>query len=400
MTLGFSFAKCPNDSAEIATEKSAIFLVALSCCLAGVLWSFLYFVVFGFVITSFLPLLFTVIVGISIVISHLTKNHLLTAYLQIVCMIYITSIIQWSIGGVFDSGFVMAWAFCGPIVALMYFSIKESVAWLTLYIANILVTVIFDDFFTLGGLEMTAATRTMFFALNLICSSIVVFMFAAYFVKSIITEREKSNRLLLNILPSKTARELKSKGTTVAERHLDVCILFADIVDFTTYSSKHSPEEVVSRLNDIFTLFDRQVEGHKLEKIKTIGDAYMVAGGLSDGNSDHSQRMAELALDMMSSIARYEREPGKPFSLRIGIHLGPVIAGVIGKSKFAYDLWGDTVNVASRMESTGVDGEIQVSEAFCHALRGQFVFDKRGRIDIKGKGTMDSYFLRGRIVVE
>ena len=168
MRLGFSFAKDPNDSAEIATEKSAIFLVSLSCCLAGIMWSVMYVIIFGVVATSFLPFLFTIIVGISIILSHLIRNHLIAAYLQVFCMIYITSIIQWNIGGVFDSGFVMAWAFCGPMVALMYFSIKESVAWLILYIANIVITAVFDDYFTMSGLVVSDGTKVMFFALNLI----------------------------------------------------------------------------------------------------------------------------------------------------------------------------------------------------------------------------------------
>ncbi len=394
MNIGESFAFHPDDTAELRSEKFAIFLVSVSCCIAGCIWSAMYFWVFGFGLTAMMPLSFVFIVGLSLLISHLVGNHLIAAYAQIVCIIYITALIQWSIGGIFDSGFVIAWAFCGPITALMYFSIRESAAWFLLYLLNIAITVAFDDYFSAGREVVSETTKTLFFVMNLSISSAVVFLFAGFFVRSTLMEREEANRLLLNILPEKTARALKSQEGIIAEKHENVSILFADIVEFTRYSSTKQPEEIVTKLNDIFSHFDALVEDHGLEKIKTIGDAYMVVGGLTDSSSDHLRQIANLALAMMISIETFERETGISFSLRIGIHCGPVVAGVIGKSKFAYDLWGDTVNVASRMESTGVDREIQVSEPVARALGDQFNFDRRGSIDIKGRGLMDTYFLK------
>lgn len=394
MNIGKSFAFHPDDTAEVRSEKFAIFLVSVSCCIAGCIWSAMYFWIFGFGLTAMLPLAFVLIVGLSLLISHLVGNHLIAAYAQIVCIIYITALIQWSIGGVFDSGFVMAWAFCGPVTALMYFSIRESAVWFFLYLLNIAITVVFDDYFSAGRESVAETTKTLFFVMNLSFSSAVVFLFAGFFVRSTLMEREEANRLLLNILPEKTARALKSQEGVIAEKHDNVSILFADIVEFTRYSSTKQPEEIVTKLNDIFSHFDALVEAHRLEKIKTIGDAYMVVGGLTGTSPDHLKRIANLALAMMASIKTFERESGISFSLRIGIHCGPVVAGVIGKSKFAYDLWGDTVNVASRMESTGVDRQIQVSETVARSLGEEFVFDKRGTIDIKGRGLMDTYFLR------
>lgn len=394
MNIGESFAFHPDDTAEVRSEKFAIFLVSVSCCIAGCIWSAMYFWVFGFGLTAVMPLSFVFVVGLSLLISHLVGNHLIAAYAQIVCIIYITALIQWSIGGIFDSGFVMAWAFCGPITALMYFSIRESAVWFFLFLLNIAITVAFDDYFSAGREIVSDGTKTLFFVMNLSFSSAVVFLFAGFFVRSTLMEREEANRLLLNILPEKTARALKSREGIIAEKHENVSILFADIVEFTRYSSTKQPEEIVSKLNDIFSQFDLLVEGHGLEKIKTIGDAYMVVGGLTDNSPDHLGQIAALALAMMASIETFERESGISFSLRIGIHTGPVVAGVIGKSKFAYDLWGDTVNVASRMESTGVDRKIQVSEPVARALGDQFEFDKRGSVDIKGRGLMDTYFLK------
>lgn len=394
MKIGESFAFQPDDTAEVRSEKFAIFLVSVSCCIAGCIWSAMYFWVFGFGLTAMMPLSFVFIVGLSLLISHLVGNHLIAAYAQIVCIIYITALMQWSIGGIFDSGFVMAWAFCGPITALMYFSIRESAVWFFLYLLNIAITVAFDDYFSAGREIVADSTKILFFVMNLSISSAVVFLFAGFFVRSTLMEREEANRLLLNILPEKTARALKSQEGIIAEKHENVSILFADIVEFTRYSSTKQPEEIVTKLNDIFSRFDALVEDHGLEKIKTIGDAYMVVGGLTDNSPDHLGQIADLALAMMASIETFERESGISFSLRIGIHTGPVVAGVIGKSKFAYDLWGDTVNVASRMESTGVDRKIQVSEPVARALGDQFEFDKRGSIEIKGRGLMDTYFLK------
>ncbi|MEX3010800.1 adenylate/guanylate cyclase domain-containing protein [Hoeflea sp. TYP-13] len=397
MKLSEAFAYDPDDPAEVRAEKFAIFLVSISCCVAGLVWSAMYYAVFGAGLTAALPALFVLIVGSSLAISHLFKNHLIAAYSQIICIIYITTFSQWSIGGVVDSGFVMIWALCGPVIALMYFSVRESAVWLALYLINIAITVAFEGYFSAHGQAVSDGTKTLFFLMNLSFASVVVFVFARFFVQSTIREREKSNALLLNILPEKTARTLKSGEGIVAEKHDEVSILFADIVEFTKYASRQKPEEIVSKLNDIFSHFDTLVEDHDLEKIKTIGDAYMVVGGLTGTKADHAGQIADLALDMMASIDRFKRESGVSFSLRIGLHTGPVVAGVIGRSKFAYDLWGDTVNVASRMESTGVDGAIQVSEAMRRALNGRFEFEKRGSVEVKGRGLMDTYILQRRI---
>jgi adenylate cyclase len=392
----FSFANAPSDSAELKAEKFAIFLVAICCCVAGCIWAGMYYVVFGPGLTPVLPLMFVLVVGVSLIIAHIIKNHRIAAYSQVIGMIYMTSLVQWRVGGIFDSGYVMAWAFCGPIVALMYFSVKESAFWMLLYLLNIAITGVFQDQFGAHEQLISDQTKSMFFLMNASFSSVVVFVFASFFVQSMRYERERSNKLLLNIMPEETAQALKSRGGTIAEKYDNVCILFADIVNFTDYSSRKEPEEIVFTLNEIFTLFDKLVDDEGLEKIKTIGDAYMVAGGLSDRVSDSPRRMADLALKMMTSIAGFNRSEGTPFALRIGLHIGPVVAGVIGKSKFAYDLWGDAVNVASRMESTGIDGKIQVSDAFRQALKDEFAFEARGSVEVKGRGMMDTFFLTGR----
>ena len=324
------FAYDPGDTEDIRLEKFTIFLVAASCCLAGIAWTVMYYVVFGFGFISILPLSFVIIVGGSLVVCHLIRKHQPLVYIQIICIIYITTFIQWSIGGVFDSGFVLVWAFCGPVIALMFFSLKHSMIWLLLYLANLVVTVAFDDFFSGRAHQVSNDTRVFFFIMNLSVSSLVVFIFAGHFVTSAVREREKANKLLLNILPRKAARVLKTREGAIAEQYDDVSVLFADIVDFTQYSSVVSPDRLVTKLNEIFFRFDELTEQHGLEKIKTIGDAYMVVGGLPEPKPGHAETMAFLAMDMLSAIKEIEKDDGVPFSLRIGIHRGPVVAGVIG----------------------------------------------------------------------
>jgi adenylate cyclase len=208
-------------------------------------------------------------------------------------------------------------------------------------------------------------------------------------------EQEKSERLLLNILPKPIADRLKQGQSVIADSFDDVTVLFADIVDFTRLSAQMSPTELVVLLNEIFSTFDRLAEQHGLEKIKTIGDAYMVVGGLPTPRPDHAEAIAEMALDMQKEI-QFKAENGEPLRIRIGIHTGPVVAGIIGTRKFSYDLWGDTVNTASRMESHGLSGGIQVTATTYECLRDKYLFEKRGMIQVKSKGEMMTYLLLGR----
>ena len=205
----------------------------------------------------------------------------------------------------------------------------------------------------------------------------------------------RSDGLLRNILPDSIVERLESHEGHIAERHSDVTILFADIVGFTPLAQSVSPEALVEILDHMFTGFDALAERHGLEKIKTIGDAYMVAGGLPVAKSDHVQAVARMALDMRTAVEGMSVVLDRPLDVRIGIHTGDVVAGVIGRKKLAYDLWGDTVNTAARMESHGIAGEIQVTSEVRDLLRDDFVFEPRGRIEVKGKGSMECWLLRG-----
>jgi class 3 adenylate cyclase/CheY-like chemotaxis protein len=209
-------------------------------------------------------------------------------------------------------------------------------------------------------------------------------------------EQEKSERLLLNILPQPIAQRLKNDQGIIADTFAEATVLFADIVDFTRLATHIPATEVVSLLNDIFSLFDSLAEKHGLEKIKTIGDAYLVVGGLPTPRPDHAEAIADMALDMQKAVGGKTRDTGGLLQVRIGIHTGPVVAGVIGTRKFIYDLWGDTVNIASRMESFGVPGAIQVTAASYERLQQAFRLEERGSVEIKGKGEMTTYLLLGK----
>lgn len=213
--------------------------------------------------------------------------------------------------------------------------------------------------------------------------------------KRLALERSLSDALLLNVLPASIAERLKTSPEAIAERFEDASVLFADIVGFTPLSTSMPPEHVVALLAEVFARFDALAEHHGLEKIKTIGDAYLAAGGIPVPKPGHLRSMAFLALDMLEKVRAIGEAHGVSLGLRVGIHSGPVVAGVIGRRKFTYDLWGDTVNTSSRMESHGVAGRIHVSERIQAELADEFEFEDRGLIDIKGKGPMRTFFLNG-----
>ena len=220
------------------------------------------------------------------------------------------------------------------------------------------------------------------------------------YLQQLQVERDKSERLLLNILPAPIAERLKSGQETIADAFDEVTVVFSDLVGFTNMSARLSPELIVDRLNKIFQAFDALAARHGVEKIKTIGDAYMAVAGIPTPTDDHAERVAELALDMLDAIEEQNLRESETLQMRIGINTGPVVAGVIGTSKFAYDLWGDTVNTASRMESSGIPGKIQISSSTRALLGSKYKVAERGTIEIKGKGTMTTYLLTGRHPVD
>jgi len=235
--------------------------------------------------------------------------------------------------------------------------------------------------------------RVAFFVLNVTGVSLTAYLLLQYAVRARDEAFARSEGLLLNVLPRTIAERLKRTPGIIAESHPDVTVLFADVVDFTPFTSLTAPERVIGLLDEVFSRFDRLAERHGLEKIKTIGDAYMVAAGVPVARPDHAEVMAAMAIDMLAEFERVREELGLDLAIRIGMESGPVVAGVIGRHKFSYDLWGDTVNTASRMESHGIAGRVQVGVGAYQRLREKFRFEERGEIEVKGKGRLSAYLL-------
>ena len=216
------------------------------------------------------------------------------------------------------------------------------------------------------------------------------------YLKQLSIEQEKSEKLLLNILPKPISDRLKRGETQIADSFKEVTVMFSDLVNFTKISANIPPAELVRRISKIFSRFDQLAERYDLEKIKTIGDAYMIVGGVPTPRPDHAEAIADMALDMLEAIRQFRQDEEQPFDIRIGIHTGSVVAGIIGMKKFAYDLWGDTVNTASRMESHGLPGSIQISDVTYRYLGDKYLLEDRGKVWVKGKGDMNTYLLKGK----
>ncbi len=306
----------------------------------------------------------------------------------------------------FDAGFY--WYYLTiTIVAYMMFRLDQKWprrAWLFGFgLSGVAVTWV--SRWTFAPDHVTETTLEQIYAINVTTNVLVLWAAGAFFAsvseaaeQEAERERLRAEKLLLNILPAPIAERLKSEpDKTIADHFTSVTVLFSDICGFTEMSSRIGTDELIGILNDIFSRFDRLATRHGLEKIKTIGDAYMVVGGLPLPVEEHARRVADMALDMRQALAEFCAETEHNIDVRIGIHTGPVVAGVIGIEKLAYDLWGDTVNVASRMESHGARGRIQVS-ASTRALLDDAAFDieDRGTIEVKGKGPMAAYWLNGR----
>lgn len=292
-------------------------------------------------------------------------------------------------GGIVQSGANALWAIVAPVLALLMFGIRAATFWFVAYMAVLVGSV----FLVAEGPSADIEIRRRF-ASVLGGVSFFVFVIAAYFRTQRDDAQELADGLLSDVLPDEVVSRMKRGETTIADSFESVTVLFADIAEFTPMSAEMTAEELVELLNDVFSHFDRIADRHGLEKIKTIGDCYMAAAGVPIRVSDHADRVADMALEIRDSLEK-EVFGGRSLRFRIGINSGPVTAGVIGETKFLYDLWGDTVNTASRMESHGIAGQIQVTEATRRLLEGRYRFGPRRVVEVKGKGEMEVSMLEG-----
>ncbi len=321
---------------------------------------------------------------------------------QQVLVLFLPFFFQLAMGGFDNASAVVLWSVICPLGTIILSEPQRAVRWMIGYGSLLAVGAILEPYLRASN-NLPQTMINLFFVLNLGAVSTIVFILLYYFVREknrayglLDLEREKSERLLLNVLPAEIAPILKEGQPTIADQFKAATILFADVVGFTPLSTMLSPSEMVELLNEIFSHFDSLVEKYNLEKIRTIGDNYMVAAGVPRPREDHLPAIADLALDILDYVNHRISIQERALTFRIGINTGPVIAGVIGRRKFHYDLWGDTVNTASRMESHGLPGKIQITRAVYEALQDRYICEPRGTIVVKGKGEMETWFLTGR----
>jgi guanylate cyclase len=385
-----------TDPVEERRRKVTLVLLSGICFIASIGWGTIYYVILGPTMTVPITYGFTVVVGLALLIFLVTKRFGLLLYPFFLMILWNPIAMQWSLGGFAASGVVMTWSILAPFCALMFQTTRQAVWWFLAYLGLLAISLAFDGQFRLLAPPISQTTSMLFFGMNIIGPAVAIFLSMMYFVNAFQREHARSEALLLNILPAPIAQRLKAGEAVIADEYSEVTVLFADIVGFTELAARTKPQELVNLLNKLFSAFDRLTRRHGLEKIKTIGDAYMVVGGLPVSKTDHATAIAEIALEMHRETARLGQELGEPLGLRIGIDSGPVVAGVIGEQKFAYDLWGDAVNTASRMESHGLTDHTQLTESAYQRLKENYLCEKRGTINIKGKNEMTTYFLTGK----
>jgi class 3 adenylate cyclase len=396
----------PDDTEAERLDKAMFTLVAGLLAVMAFVWVAIYLAV-GLPQSAAIPLGYQLAVVACLMAFARTKRFRLIRTFQLVLMLVLPFALQWSLGGFANGSAVAAWAGITPVLAYL-FGVR-TVVWLLSFVVLLAGSAGMETTLAAHAPHIGSGVRAALWALDLAGPAVVAFLALAYFAgerdrsraalaeehRLLEIERDRSERLLLNILPAPIAEQLRFGRTTIAESQPDVTILFADIVGFTPLAESIGPGAVVHLLNDVFSAFDDLADASGLEKIKTVGDAYMVAGGIPTPRPDHLARVLEMALRMEEAVTRVGTCCGEVLQLRIGIDSGPVVAGVIGRRKFSYDLWGDTVNSASRMESHGVPGRVQVTERVVRTAHDQFEFEARGQIDVKGKGAMHTYLLVG-----
>jgi guanylate cyclase len=390
----------PDDDEDTRLRKALLVLIAILILPISGIWAVLY-LAFG-AWTGWVAVAYAIISIASIVVFARNRNFELLLNIQLLAILLAPTMSMIPIGGFLPTGGVGVWGILAPLGALVFRSAASGIRWFAAWVVAFLGSGLAAIVFGFPS-PMPEWFSSLMLALNISVGGTVVFTLLALFARqredallALRREHERAESLLLNILPGSIAERLKSNPKTIADQFGAASILFADVVDFTPRSERMAPAEVVGVLDRLFGHFDTLAERYGLEKIKTIGDAYMVAAGVPDPRPDHARALANLALDMVESTRPGGAVGDLGLELRVGINSGPVVAGVIGRKRFLYDLWGDAVNTASRMESQGTASQIQVTRATCELIAAEFVCEPRGTISVKGKGDMETWYLVSR----
>ena len=406
-----SITKEMIDTPEEKLRKSLLIFACAFMNFAVVLWLAIYWLM-GLNFSSNVTLVYQLISVGSLVFYLKTKKFETFRFIQLSLFLFAPFIMQWSIGSSVTSSGVMLWALLAPIGALVVSNWRESVPWFFAYTVMTIISGVFDYF--LGEAipkEMSMKVIGVFFALNFLAMSSIIYFLVRHFVvemekiksqldaqhQLLEEEQEKSERVLLNVLPSNIAQRLKNDQGLIADGYADVTVMFVDLVNFTQLTETLSPNQMVGVLNEIFSGFAQLSEKYQVEKIKTMGDAYMVVGGFGGDKTNYTADIADMAFEMREFVENNPNFAKYHLSVHTGIATGPVVAGVIGTKRFIYDLWGDTVNIASRLTDEATFGVIQVDKVTYNRLRDGFAFEPRATVNVKGKGEMAMYRLTSRL---
>ena len=392
----------PDDSSDIRLQKTIVVASAVMMSMGGIVWGIIC-VAFSEPWVSAVPFGYFVISVINIIAFRLFDRFRTFRFTHILTSLLLPFFMMVALGGFINSGAVVFWSLVAPVGAVLVTGQREARLWFLAFAGVVVLGGALEPFARADN-DLPSEVITVFFVLNVLAPSSLAIVVLRYFLREKDTamrllgvEREKSEDLLLNVLPLEIATELKENGRVVARRFDAVSVMFADIVGSTQLTVRLAPEELIDVLNRVFTRFDQITDRYGAEKIRTIGDNYMAATGVPHPSPSHATDLANMALDMMESITSINAAGNVNVQFRIGLNTGPVIAGVVGQRKFHYDIWGDAVNTASRMESQGVPGKIQITRGMKELLEKDFVCVARGTVDIKGTGDTDCWFLEGRL---
>jgi adenylate cyclase len=390
----------PEDDEELRQKKTLLVLISVLILPVALLWAILY-LAFGSPV-GWVPLVYFAILLAALVVFSRTRNFGQLLLVSQVDILLAPTLSMIPLGGFLAAGGVGLWGILAPLGALVFSDVRSAARWYIAWLVVFLGSGVAGELWGAASPTVPEWFTSTMLALNVTVGGTIVFTLLALFagqrrnaLAALRVEQAKAEGLLLNILPQSIADKLKAEPQRIADQFSSASILFADVVDFTPRSERLPPAEVVGLLDHLFSHFDALVELHGLEKIKTIGDCYMAAAGVPNPSPDHARRAALLALDMRDAVATWVVAGQPACELRIGINSGPVVAGVIGTKRFLYDLWGDAVNTASRMESQSTPGGIQITRATYELLKDEFVCRRRGTIVVKGKGRMETWYLVG-----
>ena len=389
----------PRDDEDTRQRKALLVLISVLILPISLVWGSLY-LAFGSW-SGYAAFVYLAVLVTGIAIFARTRNFGFFLRLSLLDILLAPTLSMIPLGGFLASGGVGLWGILAPIGALVFGEVRTAIRWWVAYAVVFLVSGIAGQVVGPVAPIPTWFATTML-ALNVAVGGAFVFTTLALFAKqrqdalvALRAAQEQAENLLLNILPHSIANRLKASPQTIADQFTAASILFADVVDFTPRAEHLPPGEVVGMLDELFSHFDTLVERYQLEKIKTIGDCYMVAAGDPTFRADHARALALLGLDMLDAVRSAGDVGYLGVELRIGINSGPVVAGVIGRKRFLYDLWGDAVNIASRMQSQGTPGRIQITRATYELLKDEFECEPRGTVSVKGKGEMETWYLVG-----